>query len=115
MQQPIEYDLILMSLVIFLPTVFAIGLMIPWFFPRGRDEWMRWWTLFGTAATMVLSFCMFISYYTDVFDAHRGSREATLLSTRVQQAETREEQSGPARNRDWVTRHPWIERFNIEY
>jgi NADH-quinone oxidoreductase subunit M len=111
----VEYDLILMSLVIFVPTIFALGLMIPWFFPRGRDEWMRWWTLLGTAATMVLSFFMFISYYTDVFDAHRGSREATLLSTRVQQAEQREEQSGPARNHDWVTRHPWIERFNIEY
>ena len=111
----VVYDLILLSLVIFVPTIFALGLMIPWFFPRGRDEWMRWWTLLGTAATMVLSFFMFISYYTDVFDAHRGSREATLLSTRVQQAEQREEQSGPARNHDWVTRHPWIERFNIEY
>ena len=35
-----EYDLILMSLVIFVPSLFALGLL---FFPRGSDEAMRWW------------------------------------------------------------------------
>src|ERR1700745_742174 len=75
MDLPLEYDLNLMSLVIFVPTLFAIGLM---FFPRGTDNGMRWWSLFGTAITLVLSICMFISYYLmlDKFPADRGSSSA---------------------------------------
>ena len=41
-----EIDLFWMSAVIFLPTVFALILL---FFPRGSEEWMRWFTLLGTA------------------------------------------------------------------
>src|SRR5438552_1858673 len=47
-----EHDLVLMSLVIFVPSLFAIALL---FIPRGQEEWMRWVALFGTAVTLVLS------------------------------------------------------------
>ena len=55
-----EFDLLMMSAVIFAPSLFALGLL---FFPRGTDEWMRWWSLLGTAVTLVLSLCVFISYH----------------------------------------------------
>src|SRR5271167_3165889 len=55
----IEYDLVLMSLVIFMPTIFAFVLL---FFPRGSQEYMRWWSLLGTAVTLVLSLFVFIDY-----------------------------------------------------
>ena len=47
-----ELDLIWMSAVIFVPSIFALGLL---FFPRGTEEWMRWWCLLGTAVTLVVS------------------------------------------------------------
>jgi len=49
----------MMSLVIFLPSVFALVLL---FFPRGKEEYMRWFALLGTAATLVLSIFMFIRW-----------------------------------------------------
>ena len=38
-----------MTLVVFVPSVFALGLL---FFPRGKEEAMRWWSLIGTALTL---------------------------------------------------------------
>src|SRR5215468_8549468 len=55
----ISTDMLLMTLVIFLPSVFALGLL---FFPRGTEEWMRWFALLGTAVTLVLSLIIFIDY-----------------------------------------------------
>ena len=55
----IETDLIWMSLCIFLPSVFALGLL---FFPKGTEEYMRWWSLVGTAVTFVFSSFVFIDY-----------------------------------------------------
>src|SRR5437764_999333 len=54
-----ETDLLLMTLVIFVPSVFAVGVL---FFPRGTEEWMRWFALLGTAVTLVLSLVIFIDY-----------------------------------------------------
>ena len=56
-----ETDLFMMTLVIFLPTVFAIGLM---FFPRGSEEYMRWWTLLGTTLTLMMSLVFFVDYWS---------------------------------------------------
>jgi NADH-quinone oxidoreductase subunit M len=107
-----ETDVILMSLVIFVPTVFALILMIPWL---RNDEAMRWITLFGTALTLVLSICMFISYYNEVIGEHTGDPNATLLSTRVEKARERELRNDPPLSTDWVARYKWIPKFNIEY
>ena len=62
-----DTDLIWMSLVIFLPTVFALGLL---FFPRGYEEAMRWWSLFGTAVTLGVSLCLFIQFRYDTLEGH---------------------------------------------
>src|ERR1700676_1597363 len=97
-----EFDAILMSLVIFVPTAFALVLMVPWIFPKGSDEYMRWWSLIGTAVTLVLSICMFISYYQWV--VQKGPRtESSYLDRRVDES------------RDWIARYDWIPRFKIQY
>ena len=53
----IEYDLILMSLVIFLPAAFGLTCL---FFPAKFKEAVRWWALLGTAATLCLSLCIVV-------------------------------------------------------
>jgi NADH-quinone oxidoreductase subunit M len=104
-----------MSAVIFVPTLFALVLMIPWLFPRGSDEFMRWWSLLGTAVTLVLSICMFISYYQGVIDFHASDKDKTSLSARVDAANARDALHNPPESSDYVARYPWIKRFNIEY
>jgi NADH-quinone oxidoreductase subunit M len=110
-----EIDVLFMSLVIFVPTVFALVLMIPGLFPRGNEEAMRWWTLLGTAVTLVLSICMFISYYSDVMEFNIGDKSSSLLSHRAEKAALIELRNDPQPSNDWVARYPWIPRFNIEY
>ena len=56
----VEFDLVLMSLVIFVPAAFGLlGL----FFPAKWTEAVRWWALIGSAATLILSLCLLIEYY----------------------------------------------------
>src|SRR5262245_55096229 len=55
----IELDLVWMSLLIFTPTIFAVILL---FFPKGSQEYMRWFALLGTAVTFVFSALLFIDY-----------------------------------------------------
>ena len=55
-----ETDLNLMSLCIFLPTVFAVLLL---FIPKSLTEYVRWFTLLGTACTFVVSMILFINYF----------------------------------------------------
>src|SRR5947209_3071035 len=110
-----EYDLILMSLVIFVPTVFALALL---FFPRRSEEYMRWWSLLGTAVTLVLSLWMFIDYLamldTRLDPTGRPSAE-TSLQARQERAAAQVDKAGPRDSIDWLTRMPWISRFNIDY
>jgi NADH-quinone oxidoreductase subunit M len=112
-----ETDLIWMSLVIFIPSVFALGLL---FFPKGWEESMRWWSLFGTALTLGVSLCMFILFKWNTVDQQgvlndRTSREKATLLYRVTEADKREAAGDPAPPGDWVARYPWIPRFNIDY
>jgi NADH-quinone oxidoreductase subunit M len=110
-----EHDLILMSLVIFVPTVFALALL---FFPRRSEEYMRWWSLLGTAVTLVLSLWIFIDYLA-MLDSRRDpsgrpSAETSLLA-RHERAAAQAGKAGPRESDDWLTRFPWISRFNIDY
>jgi NADH-quinone oxidoreductase subunit M len=111
-----EYDLVLMSLVIFIPSIFAIALL---FFPRGREEGMRWMALFGTAITLVVSLWMFIDYYhmldRDSSGTLRGAR--TLLGTRAYIMETGQVDASAKgiQHYDWIARRPWIKNFGIYY
>jgi cytochrome bd-type quinol oxidase subunit 2 len=54
-----ELDLMWMSVATFTPAVFALALV---FFPKGREEAMRWWALLGTAVTLAVSIILLIGY-----------------------------------------------------
>ncbi len=104
-----ETDFILMSLIIFLPAVFALGLL---FFPRQWEEGMRWWSLFGTALTLGVTLCAFILYERQVVDRNQADPSAMTLSFRTAALEN------PGRDHsgsDFVARYPWIPNFHIEY
>src|SRR6516162_3588503 len=113
----VEWDLIWMSAVVFTPTVFALFLI---FIPRGKEEAMRWWSLFGTALTLGLSLCMLISFYSNVIDQNsiragsEQNRYRATLDYRLMEHESGR-QSDPQDSRDWLTRYPWIPHFHIDY
>jgi len=112
----IETDLILMSAVIFIPTLFALLLL---FFPRGSDEYMRWWSLLGTALTLVVSLFLFIDYLAMLESrpdkgASRPNEVATGLMYRAEKDQLRPLED-TRKSDDLVARYPWISRFNIEY
>lgn len=99
-----ETDAILLSLVIFVPALFA--LLIP-FFPKGKDEAVRWWTLLGTALTLGISLCIFVLFLR-FREENLATPEATSLAARV---ETGKEFVA----HDWLVSYPWIPQFNIHY
>ncbi|MDQ7011087.1 MAG: hypothetical protein Q9M29_04645, partial [Mariprofundaceae bacterium] len=114
-----QYDLVLMSLVIFVPALAALPLCLRWIFPRGSEEWMRWWTLLATAVTLMLSLFLFIEYYRMADEQDQGGRPGhsreVLLDARVAQEISAEHNFDPPHNADWVARVPWIPQFNINY
>src|SRR5262245_14881453 len=103
-----EYDLIMMSLCIFVPTAFALVLL---FFPKGSEEYMRWWSLLGTAVTFVVSMILFIDYLA-MLDARTEGRNVRpgISSTLVARADaiSKEEEGKPRRGDDLISRVPWI-------
>src|ERR1043166_111450 len=117
-----EYDLILMSLCIFVPSIFALGLL---FFPKGTEEGMRWWSLVGTAVTFVLSTFVFINCH-QMLDGRpdgdmgrggikRADRKTTLLARAETSAKDDFDHHKAPDGGDLQARYPWIDRFNIEY
>jgi NADH-quinone oxidoreductase subunit M len=116
----VEWDVVWMSLVVFLPSVFALILLL---FPKGQEEAMRWWALIGTAATLTVSLCMFFQFKQDVIDYNgvytnpveqRNVRERASLDGRATELEIAP-LGAPPQAKDWLARYPWIERFNINY
>jgi NADH-quinone oxidoreductase subunit M len=107
-----EIDLIWMSLLIFIPTIFAIGLLL---FPKGWEEGMRWWSLFGTALTLGVSLVIFIWYLqmnqTFPGGAASGSASLSARADALDNAQLGAVQKGY----DWLGRVPWIPRFSINY
>src|ERR1043165_7146883 len=116
-----ETDLIWMSLCIFVPTLFALGLV---FFPKGSEEAMRWWSLVGTANTFVISTFVFIDY-RQMLDENPDPKmgraefkrpmESTTLESGPERASGAEPKFKPFDNHDQRARYPWIARFNIDY
>jgi NADH-quinone oxidoreductase subunit M len=103
-----ETDVIWMSLVVFLPTAFALVLL---FIPRGKEEAMRWCALFGTALTLGVSLCMFIKFRYDTVEADPAR---ATLEARETQLENRPP-SDQHPSDDWLARYPWVPRFHIDY
>src|SRR5262245_49141125 len=113
----IESDLILLSLVVFLPSLFGLAVL---FFPRGRDEWVRWWALLGSAATLVLSLCLLIDYFA-LLDSQPDASGRPLhspsltLEARADRAQAtaggamHDGVPGPRDSGDCLTRLPWVE------
>jgi NADH-quinone oxidoreductase subunit M len=111
-----ETDLILLSLVIFLPSVFAVALL---FFPKGMTEYVRWFTLLGTACTFVVSTMVFINYlgmlgFTPDDFGTRPKPSTTMLERAIAQ-DLREIKGDAPLAADQLARVPWISRFNIDY
>ncbi|MCI0737481.1 MAG: NADH-quinone oxidoreductase subunit M [Gemmataceae bacterium] len=110
-----ESDLIMMSLVIFLPTIFAIAVL---FIPKGKEEYMRWLTLLGTAVTFVVSMMLFIDYLAMLdtnMDGKTGRPKAETSIVARGQATVVTPRSAPRESGDLVSRLPWISTFNIDY
>jgi NADH-quinone oxidoreductase subunit M len=114
-----ESDLIWLSLLVFLPAIFAAGLLM---FPARWPEVMRWWAVFGTATTLSVSLCVVVGYYNllDTYpDANGYPRygAGTRLDARADQAASDAAQPIPKalQSRDWIARRPWIEQFDISF
>jgi NADH-quinone oxidoreductase subunit M len=114
-----EQDLIWMSAVVFLPSVFALALI---FIPRGKEEIMRWVSLCGTGLTLGASIGMFITFYNNNIEQNgirpgiEQGRAFATLDHRLYQLDKLPE--GDARllaSEDWLARYPWIPRFHIDY
>src|SRR5438876_9660922 len=106
-----EIDLIVMSLLIFIPTLFAVGLLL---FPKGWEEGMRWWSLFGTALTLGVSLVIFI-WYLQMNQTYGGAANSSASLNVRADALDGSELGAPQKANDWLGRVPWIPRFNINY
>jgi len=120
-----EVDLFKMSALIFLPTAFAILLMVLprrweglWSLCGGFDNSVRQIALWGTAVTMVVSFILFIDFLNLTQVSSEGGRvgygPGTQLLERAQAAEGYDT-GDPRKGFDLIARVPWIPRFNIDY
>jgi NADH-quinone oxidoreductase subunit M len=114
-----ETDLIWLTVLTFLPAGMAIGLLL---IPGRFKELMRWWAIFASAATLILSLCLLIDYY-QLLDRYsdRSTRSlyhpAGRLDYRADQAGFAAAQAVPREysSLDQFTRRPWVERFDICY
>ncbi len=119
MSPPTETDLIWMTLVVFVPSLFALALMTP-IFPKGKEEAMRWWSLCGTALTLGLSLMMFVSFYKDTIETpgvatNNEDRYKAGLEYRELDRELHPAPEEHLRSHDWLARYDWIPRFHIQY
>src|SRR4051812_3821207 len=112
-----ETDLIWLSLLVFMPSLFALVLL---FFPRGWEKATCWWSLAGTAVTLGLAIAVFINYKVGVIDRagvmnSKEERQRISLEDRTTRMDRAEGDTAEINSTDYVARRPWIERFNIDY
>jgi NADH-quinone oxidoreductase subunit M len=108
-----ELDVWMMSAIIAVPAVFAIGLV---FFSDRRAEVIRWWALLGTLATFVLTCLLFVDFLrlTDE-QITNPDRHAQLLPARSNHVLANWYLHRPVTSFDLVGRKPWIGRFHIDF
>jgi NADH-quinone oxidoreductase subunit M len=112
-----EFDLTLLSLLVFLPAIFAVGLLA---FPAKWTEGMRWWALFGSAAALSLSLCVLVDYYrlldSDTTTGLPRYGPTSRLDARADQAASDAAKDIPKYTPDdLVVRRPWIARFSAQF
>jgi NADH-quinone oxidoreductase subunit M len=106
-----ESDLIWMSVLVFVPTAFALGLLL---FPKGSEEGMRWWSLFGTALTLGISLCIFVKFLQMHQFYNGAGQDGASLNARADALDLAAPGAVPKFN-DWLGKVPWIGRFGINY
>ncbi|QVL33245.1 NADH-quinone oxidoreductase subunit M [Telmatocola sphagniphila] len=114
-----EYDLMMMSLLIFLPSAFGLLLLL---IPRKFEEPIKWFALFGAAFTLMLSLFLLIDYYSLLdskldpngrpMQSPEGTLEWRAMEAHIAAAK---DVPGPRLSRDWVARYKWIEHYDINY
>jgi NADH-quinone oxidoreductase subunit M len=113
-----ESDLVWLSLLVFLPSAFALALLLV---PSKWTEVMRWLAVFGTAGTLSVSLIVVVGYYEllDRYPDANGFPRYGLksrLDARADQAASDAARQTPRYlSDDWVARRPWIARFGIQY
>lgn len=125
MDETLQRDLIWMTLLIFLPAVFGL---VTLFIPRGKEDYMRWWALLGSATALGLSLAVLSLYDAQVLERlgvkqDRSFRQRAALPYRVAQVDLEssplveggDPATNPARSDDWIARVPWIAKFNVYY
>ena len=114
-----ELDMINLTLLVFLPTLFALVVLL---IPSRWKELMRWIALIGMATTLTLSACRLVDYYF-ILDS-RSDREtrslyhpATTLESRSDQqlSDSAHELPKAFNSFDLLTRRVWVSRFDINY
>src|SRR5438270_450047 len=90
-----DWDVWMLTLVIFIPSIFAVALLL---FPKGTQEWMRWFALLGSAVTLIISLVIFVDYY-HLLD-QGGTRPATAASLEKRAEAADHERAGPDRRSD---------------
>ena len=112
-----EWDWIWMSLVIFVPTVFALGLL---FFPRGTEKRHALVVAdrHGAHARPQHRHVLELPATTPssshgVLDTAQARYDASLPGRAA--AADNPNLGAPAKSRDWIARYPWIKSFNIDY
>jgi NADH-quinone oxidoreductase subunit M len=113
-----ELDLIQLSILVFLPAVFALVILL---LPSTWKTAMKWTAVFGTALTLTVGLCTLIDYY-NLLDsrADRSTRRLYHPATRLdERADAQREVVVTGRGEylsdDLVTRRPWVPQFDIDY
>jgi len=115
-----EVDMLLLSIQIFLPLIFAALIL---FVPSRKPGFMRWLALVGTAATLTLGACRFVDYYS-LLDSYSDRSVSNFYQTESRLDVRSDKQMAdaanlplpkPYRSDDLLTRRPWISTFNIDY
>ena len=114
-----ETDFLQLTLLTFLPAVFAAVLLAV---PARWNEFMRWWALIGTAATLVVGLCTLVDYHRLLETYSDRTTEsmyhpATRLDARSDQqlADAAEAVPRAYNSFDLLCRRPWVERFGVNY
>jgi 4-amino-4-deoxy-L-arabinose transferase-like glycosyltransferase len=82
-----EYDLWLMTGIIFVPSLFALLLLL---IPRGQENLMRIVALAGTVLTLLLSVFLLVDWY-QLLDSYRHTgQDGHTLAARADQARINE-------------------------